>query len=118
MKLLGLRTIIYPTTDLARDKEWWAKVLGIAPYFDETFYVGFNVGGYELGLDPNADFDDGPRTYFGVEDVDEAVRVFVENNCSIYEKPSEVGGGIVVATVQRPSGQLIGLIYNPSFKAN
>ena len=50
---LGLRTAIYPVTDLAKARSWYSAVLGVAPYFDEPFYVGFNVGGFELGLDPD-----------------------------------------------------------------
>jgi len=52
--LLGLRTAIYRIPDLAEGKRWYTKVLGFAPYFDEPFYVGYNVGGYELGLLPDA----------------------------------------------------------------
>ena len=72
--LLGLRTVIYPAPDLERAKAWYASVVGAAPYFDEPFYVGFDVGGYELGLDPDpAASGAGPRTYWGVEDADAAL---------------------------------------------
>ena len=37
-------------TDLDAAKAWYAKVLGVRPYFDTPYYVGFNVGGFELGL--------------------------------------------------------------------
>lgn len=37
-------------SDLASAKAWYSKAFGISPYFDEPFYVGFNIGGYELGL--------------------------------------------------------------------
>ncbi len=116
MKLLGLRTLIYPSDNLDADKKWWAETLGFEPYFDQPFYVGFDVGGYELGLDPNAKIEDGPRTYFGVDDVQQAVAHFVQRGCTVYEKPVDTGEGIVVATVKRPNGQLTGLIYNPHFK--
>ena len=53
--LLGLRTVIYHAPDLARVKTWYSDAFGITPYFDEPFYVGFDVGGYELGLNPNPD---------------------------------------------------------------
>lgn len=115
MNLLGLRTIIYPTDDLAVDKAWWADALGIQPYFDQPFYVGFDVGGYELGLDPNSPVTDGPRTYFGVDDVQLAVEHFTKRGCTVHETPTDTGGGVVVATVKRPNGQLLGLIYNPHF---
>jgi catechol 2,3-dioxygenase-like lactoylglutathione lyase family enzyme len=52
---LGLRTVICPTADLTASKAWYSSVLGIEPYFDEPFYVGYNVNGYELGLLPDAD---------------------------------------------------------------
>lgn len=48
----GLRTVGYHVTDINAAKEWYAKILGIEPYFDQPFYVGFNVAGYELGLQP------------------------------------------------------------------
>lgn len=118
MKLLGLRTLIYPSDNLETDTAWWSGVLGYAPYFNESFYVGFDVGGYELGLDPNADMSDGPRTYFGVDDVAEAVDYFMKQNCYVHEAPIETGGGIIVATVKKSNGQLLGLIYNPHFKYN
>ncbi len=117
MELHGLRTLIYPTNDLAADKAWWSEALGKEPYFDQPFYVGFDVGGYELGLDPNAALSDGPRTYFGVDDVQAAVDWYVSHECTVHEKPFDTGGGVVVATVKRPNGQLVGLIRNPHFKA-
>lgn len=116
MKLLGLRTLIYPTKDLDADKQWWSDTLGYKPYFDEPYYVGFDVGGYELGLDPNAKMEDGPRVYMGVDNVQEAVDHFAGKGCAVFEKPTDTGGGVIVATVKRPNGQLFGLIYNPHFK--
>ena len=52
-RLQGLRTVVYAAPDLKRAKDWYSEVLGIEPYFDEAFYVGFNVGGFELALDPS-----------------------------------------------------------------
>src|ERR1043165_6639828 len=71
--LLGLRTVIYKAPDLAGAKAWYSDVFGITPYFDEPFYVGFNIGGYELGLDPDTDTRPGPggaTAYWGVADLD------------------------------------------------
>lgn len=116
MRLLGLRTLIYPSDNLNADKSWWADALGIQPYFDQPFYVGFDVGGYELGLDPNADMTDGPRTYFGVDNVQVAVDHFLSRGCTINEPVTKTGDDIVVATVKKLNGQLLGLIYNPHFK--
>ncbi len=115
---LGLRTIIYPAPDIGRVKAWYSSVLGIEPYFDQPFYVGFNVGGYELGLDPDPDLEDvGPRTYWGVEDADEALRELLEHGAQPHSEVSEVGDGIRVAAVLDPSGHVLGIIENPHFEA-
>ena len=45
--ILGLRTTIYPVNDIAAAKTWYSQVLEQPPYFDEAFYVGFAVGGFE-----------------------------------------------------------------------
>ncbi len=116
---LGLRTVIYLVADLAQASAWYAGVLGIQPYFDEPFYVGFNVGGYELGLQP-ADGAARPGTagvtaYWGVEDVAATYQMLLDAGASAVEAPAEVGGGIIVATVSDPWGNLFGVIYNPHF---
>jgi lactoylglutathione lyase len=51
-QFLGLRTTIYKVGDITKAKEWYSKAFGVQPYFTEPFYVGFNIGGYELGLQP------------------------------------------------------------------
>ena len=62
-----------PTETRRAAKAWWSGVLGVEPYFDEPFYVGYNVGGYELGLLPSANPVDGALVYWGVADVTASV---------------------------------------------
>ena len=116
-QLRGLRTLIYPTCDLAAAKSWWSDYLGIAPYFDEPFYVGFEVAGYELGLVPTEQTESNPTTYWGVDDVAQAVADAEANGATVLEAPQDVGDGIIVASVENPSGHVVGLIYNPHFVA-
>ena len=118
--ILGLRTTIYKVGDLAAAKEWYAAAFGVAPYFDEPFYVGFNVAGYELGLLPD-DAGAAAKTanvlsYWGVENIEAAVAHFIELGAAADTAPTNVGGEITVATVKDPWGNAIGLIYNPDFK--
>ncbi len=113
---LGLRTVIYPAPDLAASKRWFTDVLGIEPYFDEPFYVGYNVGGYELALDPNGDTSRGPVTYWGVPDVTAAVASLTAAGATPGDEVTEVGGGIKVATVLEPAGSTLGVIENPHFE--
>jgi lactoylglutathione lyase len=118
---LGLRTTIYKVADLPKARDWYSRVLRIEPYFNEPFYVGFNVAGYELGLQPDANFSaagktEGISTYWGVADVARTYDSLLELGATPHETPREVGGGIVVATVKDPWGNLFGIIYNPHFQ--
>jgi catechol 2,3-dioxygenase-like lactoylglutathione lyase family enzyme len=116
IRLLGLRTVIYPAPDLQAAKSWWTAFLGAPPYFDEPFYVGFNPGGYELGLLPDADPAAGALTYWGVDDVSEAVAAAIQAGALEYGPATDVGDGIITAAVSTPSGSIVGFIYNPHFE--
>ena len=113
--LEGLRTTIYPAPDLAASKAWWVDVLGREPYFDQPFYVGFDVGGYELGLLPGADPADGALVYWGVQDVAAAVEAAIAAGSVEHAPISDVGEGIITATVRAPDGSIVGFIRNPNF---
>ncbi len=115
---LGLRTVIYPAPDLAASKAWFTTLLGIDPYFDEPFYVGFTVAGYELGLDPNADATAGPTTYWGVPDAADALTALLATGAAPDSDVREVGDGIRVATVREPGGGVLGIIENPHFQVD
>jgi predicted enzyme related to lactoylglutathione lyase len=118
--MLGLRTTIYKVTDLIKAKGWYAQVFQTEPYFDEPFYVGFAIGGYELGLQPDekeaASKSENVITYWGVENIDIEYNRMIELGATESEAPTNVGGEIMVATVKDPWGNAIGLIYNPEFK--
>lgn len=115
--LLGPRTVIYPAPDLGVSKAWFTEVTGTQPYFDEPFYVGFDVGGFELGLDPQADVALGPVTYWGVEDADRAYADLLAMGAESQQEIHDVGDGIRLGAVRSPSGDVLGLIENPSFQA-
>jgi hypothetical protein len=115
ISMQGLRTVIYPAPDLDGAKAWWTDYLGIGPYFDEPFYVGFEVSGYELGLLPTADPGDGALTYWGVDDVAVAMAAAIEAGATEHTPATEVGDGIVTGTVRTPGGAILGLIDNPHF---
>lgn len=115
----GLRTIVYRVADLGQGKAWWTSLLGVAPYFDQPFYVGYNVCGYELGLvsdslDPAAD-DPRSVTYWGVEDVDAALGRLLDEGATEFHGPQDVGEGIRLAAAVDPFGNIVGVIFNPHF---
>jgi predicted enzyme related to lactoylglutathione lyase len=115
--ILGLRTAAYPTPDLARGKEWYRQVLGRDPYFDEPFYVGFSVGGFELGLVPDGEPGlVGVQAMWGVPDAAAELARLVSLGAVVHEPVTDVGGGIKVASVRDPFGNLFSIIENPHFK--
>src|SRR5580692_1866099 len=118
---LGLRTAKYEVADMAKAKEWYSKVLGIQPYFDEpAFYVGYNVGGYDLGLVPAPKAETkrvaAGVAYWGVEDAHAAYKRLIELGATPVEAVQDVGGGMLVGEVRDPFGNILGIIYNPQFK--
>jgi predicted enzyme related to lactoylglutathione lyase len=114
MRLQGLRTVIYTAAELEAATAWWSSLLGQEPYFKEPFYVGFEVGGDELGLLPDGSADDGAQVYWGVDDVHAAVDEAVSLGAEVVAPPADVGGNIVTALVRSPHGALVGLIFNPN----
>ena len=118
-KILGLRTTIYKVNDIEKAKAWYSKAFQTQPYFDEPFYVGFHIGGYELGLHPEEKplaKSDAVVSYWGVDNVEETFVFFMSLGAVAFENPQNVGGKIVVATLKDPWDNVIGLIYNPEFR--
>jgi predicted enzyme related to lactoylglutathione lyase len=120
IEFLGLRTLIYKVADLEAAKKWYTEALGFGPYFDTPFYVGFEVGGYELGIYPSdKEFVKGSNIecYLGVNDVAASHARLISLGATENSPIQDVGDGIIVATVLDPFGNVLGLIYNPHFKA-
>ncbi|HEY8054345.1 MAG TPA: VOC family protein [Terriglobales bacterium] len=118
--LLGLRTATFRVApaQIAAVRDWYARALGIQPYFDQPFYVGFNVGGFELGMAAVEDARPAAGSlavYWGVNDIEAAVRRLEECGAARREPITDVGEGIRVATVLDPFGNELGVIENPHF---
>ena len=113
----GLRTVIYKANDLALAKAFYIALTGKAPYFDQPFYVGFDVGGFELGLDPDTARvtagHSGAVAYWRVDRIGPSWEHAVGQGAIPIEAPRDVGGGIQTAIVEDPSGNLFGLIEMP-----
>lgn len=115
----GLRTAIYPVKDLPAAKAWYTEVFRTPPYFDQPFYVGFAIGGFELGLTPDGEAGKaGVEVYWGVDDIEAEVQRITALGAAIHTAIQEVGEGIKVAQLADPYGNVLGLIYNPHFDAS
>jgi len=117
-RFLGLRTVVYNVSDITEATVWYSKALGIEPYFNEPFYVGFNVGGFELGLSPD-EGDSVMRSsgsaYWGVADIETVWQYLIEAGATPESGIEDVGGDILAGSLKDPWGNIIGLIQNPHF---
>jgi predicted enzyme related to lactoylglutathione lyase len=118
--LLGLRTCQYhvKAADLKAARDWYARILDTEPYFDEPFYVGFSVQGFEFGVVPdetNFGKSGSVFTYWGVSEIERAVEKLVSCGGTLEGEVEDVGGGIKKASVIDPFGNRLGVIENPYF---
>jgi len=118
--LKGLRTAICFVDDIQKAKEWYTKILGKEPYFNEPFYVGFNVGGFELGLHPASDKSKpgkgGIVAYWGVDNAKDSYQKLIDLGAKGSQPIEDVGSNILIGSVIDPFGNELGVIENPHFK--
>src|SRR5256885_2233503 len=112
----GFQLIVFPVSDAARGKALFQTLLGVEPYVDQPYYVGFRVGDQEIGLDPNGhkQGQTGPIGYHDVEDIHKAVAALVDAGAEVQRQPGDVGGGKLIAWVRDPDGNVIGLAQPPA----
>jgi predicted enzyme related to lactoylglutathione lyase len=111
----AIETVIYPVKDLAQAKTLYGNLLGVAPYADEPYYVGFRVGNVELGLDPNGHRQGmtGPVGYWPVDDIKRALEQLLESGAEVQQAIRDVGGGKLIASVKDADGNVTGLMQSP-----
>lgn len=111
----GIKTIIYPVKDIAQAKALYQQILGVEPYMDQPYYVGFKLGDQDIGLDPNG-FSKGmtgPIGYYHVDDIRTSIQQLLDGGAQTNQNVNDVGGGKLVASVKDADGNIIGLIQLP-----
>ena len=111
----GMRTVVYPVKDLARAKALYGGLLGVAPYMDEPYYVGFRTDALEVGLDPRG-HDQGmtaPVAYWNVDDIHAAVERLVAAGAEVEQPVRDVGRGTLIARLRDGDGNVTGLYQAP-----
>ena len=110
----GVKTIIYPVKDLTKAKTLYSTLLGVKPYGDEPYYVGFNIEGQEVGLDPHGHSQGmtGPVGYFHVDDIRKSLKALLNAGAAVKQEVKDVGGGKLIASVTDADGNVIGLIQS------
>jgi predicted enzyme related to lactoylglutathione lyase len=110
-----MKTIIYPVTDLAQAKTLYSALLGVEPYADAAYYVGFRVGDQEIGLDPNGHRKGmaGPIGYYHVADIKTSLQQLLDAGAEVQQAITDVGGGMLIASVKDADGNISGLRQMP-----
>jgi predicted enzyme related to lactoylglutathione lyase len=107
----GVRTIIYPVKDMARAKTRFRTLLGVEPYSDQPYYVGFKVGDQDIGLVPNGQ-NAGMTAFYHVSDIKQSLQSLLDAGSQILQEIKDVGGGRLIASVRDADGNIIGLIQD------
>jgi predicted enzyme related to lactoylglutathione lyase len=110
----GVKTLIYPVQDLDKAKAVYGALLGVEPYVDAPYYVGFRVGDQEIGLDPSghAQGMTMPVGYYEVPDIAQSLQALLGAGGQAHQEVKDVGGGKLTAAVRDADGNLIGLIQS------
>jgi predicted enzyme related to lactoylglutathione lyase len=108
----GVKTVIYPVKDLAKAKALFTALLGVEPYADAPYYVGYKVGGQDIGLDPNG-HKHGITPYFHVDDIKQSLQALLNVGATTIQEVTDVGGGTLIAVVKDAEGNIIGLRQLP-----
>ena len=108
----GLTTVIYPVKDVARATALYRTLLGVDPYVEQPYYVGFRVGDQEIGLDPSGHQQGltGPVGYLPVADIEQHLKELADAGATVQQPPRDVGGGKLIATVRDADGNVTGLM--------
>ncbi len=104
----GIKTVVYPVTDVAQAKATFQKLLGVEPYADSPYYVGFKVGSMDIGLDPNG-HKLGMTAYYDVDDIKQSLQSLQDAGAHIEQEIKDIGGGGLIASVRDADGNIIGL---------
>lgn len=107
----GVTTVIYPVKDMARAKMRFHTLLGVEPYSDEPYYVGFKVEGQDIGLVPNSP-EAGITAFYHVDDIEQSLQALLDTGSQVLREINDVGGGRLVASVRDPDGNIIGLVQD------
>jgi len=107
----GITTVVYPVKDIARAKAFFRELLGVEPYADDPYYVGFKVGNQDIGLDPNG-HKEGMTVYYHVDDIQKSLKTLVDAGAKTIQEIKNVGGGRLIASVKDENGNIIGLIQD------
>ena len=107
----GIKTIIYPVKDVPKATTLFRKLLGVEPYADQPYYVGFKIGDQDIGLVPNSQ-NAGMTAFYHIDDIKANLQILLDAGGEIIQDIKNVGGGRLIASAKDKDSNIIGLIQN------
>lgn len=105
----GIKTILYPVKDINQSKTVFQNFLGVEPYADQPYYVGFKVNDQDIGLVPHNP-ENGVAAFFHVDDIKSSLQILTEGGAQIIQDIKNVGGGRLIASAKDKDGNIIGFV--------
>jgi predicted enzyme related to lactoylglutathione lyase len=106
----SIKLLVYPAKDLEGAKTLFGKFLGVKPYADGSYYVGYKVDDLEVGLDPNGQAVVG---YIDVADIKATLQTLLDAGATTHQDVKDVGRGLLIAQVKDANGNVLGLRQAP-----
>ncbi len=103
----NISLLVYPVKDIEKAKVFYGQFLGVAPYVDSPYYVGYKIDNLEIGLDPNSEV--GPIAYTDVADIKASLKEMTNSGGVVLQDIKDVGYGLLIAQVKDAVGNVIGL---------
>ena len=107
----GIKTVIYPVKDMTQATTLFRKFLGVEPYADQPYYVGFKINDQDIGLVPNSP-EAGVTAFYHVDDIKSSLQILLDAGQAIIQDIKNVGGGRLIASTKDMDGNIIGLVQN------
>jgi predicted enzyme related to lactoylglutathione lyase len=107
----NIKIIVYPVKDIEKAKAFFGKFLDVEPYVASAYYVGYRVGDFEVGLDPNSKI--GPIAYTDVEDIKSSLQAMTQAGAVIIQDIKDVAMGLLIAQVKDTDVNVVGFRQQP-----
>lgn len=102
-----IRSLVIPVSDLEATKAVYTALFG-SPHTDQPYYVGYNINGFEVALNP-AGAGGGPVAFADVDDLDATRATLIAAGATERDAPRQVAPETRVCVLADADGNPFGL---------
>ena len=113
--MTGCSLIVFPVSNLKSTTKLYRTLLGTDPYVEQEYYVGFRLGEFEVGLDPQGHQrgSTGALAYWTVDDAAARLQALIDAGAEKVQDATDIGYGKIIAIAKDADGSMIGLLQAP-----